>query len=37
MNDYRQLCVDYIERSVKEKAIRDALTAYVDYVIQRNH
>ena len=37
MNDYRQLCLDYIERSVKEKAIRDALTAYVDYVIQRNH
>ena len=35
MNDYRQLCVDYIERSVKEKAIRDALTAYVDYVIER--
>ena len=37
MNDYRQLCMDYIEGSVKEKAIRDALTAYVDYVIQRNH
>ena len=37
MNDYRQLCLDYIECSVKEKAIRDALTAYVDYVIQRNH
>lgn len=37
MNDYRQLCMDYIEGSVKEEAIRDALTAYVDYVIERNH
>ena len=35
MNDYRSLCMEYIESSVKEKAIRDALTAYVDYVIQR--
>jgi octaprenyl-diphosphate synthase len=35
MNDYRLLCMEYIESSVKEKAIRDALTAYVDYVIER--
>ncbi len=35
MNDYRSLCIEYIESSVKEKAIRDALTAYVDYVIER--
>lgn len=35
MNDYRQLCIDYIESSSKEKAIKDALIAYVDYVIQR--
>jgi octaprenyl-diphosphate synthase len=35
MNDYRSLCMEYIESSVKEKAIRDALTAYVDYVIER--
>lgn len=35
MNDYRQLCLDYIADSIKEKAIRDALTAYVDYVIER--
>ena len=35
MNDYRSLCMDYIESSVKEKAIREALTAYVDYVIER--
>jgi octaprenyl-diphosphate synthase len=37
MNDYRQLCMEYIEDSVKEKAIKEALIAYVDYVIQRNH
>ncbi len=35
MQDYRQLCLNYIEDSIKEKAIRDALTAYVDYVIER--
>jgi octaprenyl-diphosphate synthase len=35
MNDYRLLCMEYIESSVKEKAIREALTAYVDYVIER--
>ena len=35
MYDYRSLCMDYIESSVKEKAIREALTAYVDYVIER--
>lgn len=35
MNDYRRLCMNFLEESVKEKAIRDALTAYVDYVIQR--
>ncbi len=35
MQDYRQLCLNYIEDSIKEKVIRDALTAYVDYVIER--
>ena len=30
-------CRVFIERYVKEKAIRDALTAYLDYVIQRNY
>ena len=35
MNDYRRLCMNFLEESVKEKVIRDALTAYVDYVIQR--
>lgn len=37
MEDFRCLCMDYIEHHVKEKAIRDALTAYVDYVVQRNY
>ena len=27
----------FIDKYVKEKAIRDALTAYLDYVIQRNY
>lgn len=35
MEEFSRLCMDYIEHSVKEKAIKDALTAYVDYVIQR--
>lgn len=35
MQDYRQLCLDYIEDSIKEKAIKEALIAYVDYVIER--
>ena len=35
MNDYRKLCMEYIEESVKEKAIKEALIAYVDYVIER--
>ena len=30
-------CRLFIDRYVKEKAIRDALTAYLDYVIQRNY
>jgi hypothetical protein len=29
--------MEYIANSVKEKAIREALTAYVDYVVQRNY
>ena len=27
----------FIDQYVKEKAIKDALTAYLDYVIQRNY
>ena len=37
MAEFSKLCIEYIDNSVKEKAIRDALTAYVDYVIQRNY
>ena len=35
MVEFSQLCMDYIESSVKEKTVKEALTAYVDYVIQR--
>ena len=37
MAEFSQLCKNYIDNNVKEKAIRDALTAYVDYVVQRNY
>ena len=37
MAEFSQLCKNYIDENVKEKAIREALTAYVDYVIQRNY
>ena len=37
MAEFSQLCKEYIDNNVKEKAIRDALTAYVDYVVQRNY
>ena len=36
MVEFSHLCLDYIGHSVKEKAVKEALTAYVDYVIQRN-
>ena len=37
MSEFSQLCKNYIVENVKEKAIRDALTAYVEYVVQRNY
>lgn len=37
MAEFGQLCKNYIVENVKEKAIRDALTAYVEYVVQRNY
>ena len=37
MTEYSRMCMEYIAGSVKEKAIREALTAYVDYVVQRNY
>ena len=36
MEEFSKECMGYINSSVKEKAVKDALTAYVDYVIQRN-
>ena len=37
MQEFSKECKQYIDECVKEKAIRDALTAYVDYVVQRNY
>ena len=35
MYDYRKLCMEYIEESVRQDDIKRALEAYIDYVIQR--
>lgn len=37
MAEFGTLCKNYIKENVKVKAIMDALTAYVDYVVQRNY
>ena len=37
MLKYSDLCLQDIREHVKEKAIKEALTAYVDYVVQRNY
>ena len=37
MAEFSQICMQYIEENVKEKAIKESLTAYVDYVVQRNY
>ena len=37
MAEFSKICLQYIEDNVKEKAIKDSLTAYVDYVVQRNY
>jgi octaprenyl-diphosphate synthase len=37
MQEFSQLCMQYIDQHVKDKAIKDSLTAYVDYVVQRNY
>lgn len=36
MLELRHVCMDFIERDVTDEAIKQALTAYVDFVIQRN-
>lgn len=35
MQEMSKICLDYIANSVKEKAVKASLTAYVDYVIER--
>ena len=35
MRDYHRLCQIYIDENVKDKSISDALTAYIDFVIER--
>lgn len=37
MAEFSQICMRYIDENVKEKAIRESLTAYVNYVVQRNY
>ena len=37
MQDFRMLCQQFIDESVKNDEIRAALTAYVDFVIQRKN
>jgi octaprenyl-diphosphate synthase len=37
MQEFSEMCMSYIEDSVKNKAVKEALTAYVDYVVQRNY
>ena len=37
MDEIAGSCRAYIENSVKEKAVKDALTAYLEYVIQRRY
>ena len=37
MEEFSKICMRYIDKNVKDKTIRDSLTAYVDYVVQRNY
>ena len=37
MQDFSKLCMSYIDEYVKNKTVKEALTAYVDYVVQRNY
>ena len=37
MLEFSGLCKKYIEENVKEEAVKEALAAYVDYVVQRNY
>ena len=37
MSEISKLCKNYLEENVKDKAVKEALTAYVDYVVRRNY
>ncbi len=37
MSEFSKLCKQYIDEFVSDSAIREALNAYVDYVVQRNY
>ncbi len=37
MQEFSNLCMQYIDQHVKENAIKESLKAYVDYVVQRNY
>ena len=37
MQDFSKLCMLYIDECVTNKNVREALTAYVDYVVQRDY
>jgi len=37
MQDYREKCQEYIDQNVKQEDIKKALTAYVDFVIERKN
>ena len=36
MIDYHERCMDYIRKHVTDPCLKDAFTAYLDFVIQRN-
>ena len=36
MMDYHECCMDYIRKHVSDPCLKDAFTAYLDFVIQRN-
>ncbi len=37
MTDFSIICKQYIDENVKDPAIKESLTAYVDYVVERNY
>ena len=37
MEELRLKCMEYIENAVSDEGIKCALTAYIDFVIERNN